>query len=238
MPGVSTSTSCAWSVVRMPRIAFRVVSGRDEAMATCLPISALISVDLPTFGRADHRYESGTVRHGWDSCVVSVGQFGVMPLLRVRFGHCFSTVAVHLVIGRTAPSFALRGRRTRRPVRRCEAQSSSAAGPCDPCGRLHDDGGHLLASACRVDGGEAQAARHRAGADDRDAAQQLGEQAVHGVDVVLVDVDLEDLLKGRRWESAPASSTCVRRSSRARNAGCGRARLQVRRRSARWCPRW
>ena len=29
----------------------RVVSGREEAMATCVPINALISVDLPTFGR-------------------------------------------------------------------------------------------------------------------------------------------------------------------------------------------
>ena len=51
MPGVSTSTICAWSVVRMPRMALRVVSGREEAMATCVPINALISVDLPTFGR-------------------------------------------------------------------------------------------------------------------------------------------------------------------------------------------
>ena len=25
--------------------------GREEAMATCVPINALISVDLPTFGR-------------------------------------------------------------------------------------------------------------------------------------------------------------------------------------------
>ena len=32
-------------------MALRVVSGREEAMATCVPINALISVDLPTFGR-------------------------------------------------------------------------------------------------------------------------------------------------------------------------------------------
>ena len=37
---------------------------------------------------------------------------------------------------------------------------------------------HPLAPACGVDGGEAQTARHRAGADDRDAAQQLGEAGV------------------------------------------------------------
>ena len=28
-------------------MALRVVSGREEAMATCVPINALISVDLP-----------------------------------------------------------------------------------------------------------------------------------------------------------------------------------------------
>ena len=50
MPGVSTRTICAFSVVTIPRIALRVVSGRDDAMAICVPIRAFISVDFPTFG--------------------------------------------------------------------------------------------------------------------------------------------------------------------------------------------
>ena len=35
----------------MPRMACRVVCGLDEAMAILLPTSALVSVDLPAFGR-------------------------------------------------------------------------------------------------------------------------------------------------------------------------------------------
>ena len=35
----------------MPRIACRVVCGRDDVIAIFDPISALVSVDLPAFGR-------------------------------------------------------------------------------------------------------------------------------------------------------------------------------------------
>src|SRR4051812_40035374 len=50
-PGVSTRTSCPWGRCRMPRIAWRVVWGRDEVIATFVPTSAFVSVDLPTLGR-------------------------------------------------------------------------------------------------------------------------------------------------------------------------------------------
>ena len=50
-PGVSITTSCASGRCRMPRIACRVVCGRDEVIAILDPISALVSVDLPAFGR-------------------------------------------------------------------------------------------------------------------------------------------------------------------------------------------
>ena len=50
MPGVSTSTSCASPSIAMPRSSARVVCTLCETIATLLPTSALISVDLPTFG--------------------------------------------------------------------------------------------------------------------------------------------------------------------------------------------
>src|SRR5699024_7916127 len=42
---------CASSRVTMPRMARRVVCGFVEVIATFSPTSALVSVDLPTFGR-------------------------------------------------------------------------------------------------------------------------------------------------------------------------------------------
>src|SRR5512138_314757 len=51
MPGVSTKTSCALSVVRMPSWRLRVVCGLDETAAIFCPNSAFTSVDLPTLGR-------------------------------------------------------------------------------------------------------------------------------------------------------------------------------------------
>src|SRR5262249_45162157 len=50
MPGVSMNTSCDSSTVAMPRSKERVVCTLWETMATFVPTSALISVDLPTFG--------------------------------------------------------------------------------------------------------------------------------------------------------------------------------------------
>ena len=43
--------SWAPSLVVMPRIVCRVVSGFDEVMATFCPTRALVSVDLPALGR-------------------------------------------------------------------------------------------------------------------------------------------------------------------------------------------
>src|ERR1035441_9324739 len=50
-PGVSTMISWASGRCTMPRIARRVVCGRLLVIATLVPTSAFISVDLPTFGR-------------------------------------------------------------------------------------------------------------------------------------------------------------------------------------------
>src|SRR5690606_936130 len=51
IPGVSTNTICASGSLRIPRMRCRVVCGRGVTMLTFVPTSALISVDLPTFGR-------------------------------------------------------------------------------------------------------------------------------------------------------------------------------------------
>ena len=50
-PGVSTSTSWASGRCTMPRTTVRVVCGRDEVIATLVPTSALVRVDLPALGR-------------------------------------------------------------------------------------------------------------------------------------------------------------------------------------------
>src|SRR5512135_3542142 len=51
MPGVSTKTSCAASVVRIPSWRLRVVCGLGETAAIFWPNNAFTSVDLPTLGR-------------------------------------------------------------------------------------------------------------------------------------------------------------------------------------------
>ena len=50
-PGVSTRISWLFGPVTMPRMVCRVVCGLLDVMATLLPTSALVSVDLPAFGR-------------------------------------------------------------------------------------------------------------------------------------------------------------------------------------------
>src|SRR5262245_38163280 len=50
MPGVSMNTSCAPSTMAMPRSNARVVCTLWDTIATFVPTSALISVDLPTLG--------------------------------------------------------------------------------------------------------------------------------------------------------------------------------------------
>ena len=50
MPGVSTKMSCALPAIAMPRTSARVVCTLGVTIATLLPISALVSVDLPAFG--------------------------------------------------------------------------------------------------------------------------------------------------------------------------------------------
>src|SRR5215216_7681047 len=50
-PGVSITTSWASGRCTMPRTAWRVVCGFDEAMTIFWPTNALVSVDLPAFGR-------------------------------------------------------------------------------------------------------------------------------------------------------------------------------------------
>ena len=50
-PGVSTMISWASGRCTMPRIARRVVCGRLLVIATFVPTSAFIRVDLPTLGR-------------------------------------------------------------------------------------------------------------------------------------------------------------------------------------------
>ena len=50
IPGVSMNTSCAWPSIAMPRNSVRVVCTLGVTIATLLPTSALISVDLPALG--------------------------------------------------------------------------------------------------------------------------------------------------------------------------------------------
>ena len=50
IPGVSMNTSCAWPSIAMPRNSARVVCTLGVTIATLLPTSALISVDLPALG--------------------------------------------------------------------------------------------------------------------------------------------------------------------------------------------
>ena len=50
-PGVSTRISWASGRCTMPRITVRVVWGLSEVIATLVPTSALVSVDLPALGR-------------------------------------------------------------------------------------------------------------------------------------------------------------------------------------------
>src|SRR3954447_2985013 len=50
IPGVSRNTSWAWPSIAMPRKSVRVVCTLGVTIATLLPTSALISVDLPAFG--------------------------------------------------------------------------------------------------------------------------------------------------------------------------------------------
>ena len=50
-PGVSTRISWASGRCTMPRTTVRVVCGLSEVIATFCPTSALVSVDLPAFGR-------------------------------------------------------------------------------------------------------------------------------------------------------------------------------------------
>src|SRR3954447_8104954 len=50
IPGVSMKTSCEPSAIAMPRSSARVVCTLWDTIATLLPTSALISVDLPTLG--------------------------------------------------------------------------------------------------------------------------------------------------------------------------------------------
>src|SRR5262245_23751784 len=64
MPGVSTKTSWERPAMAMPRSKARVVCTLCDTMATLLPTSALISVDLPTLGAPisamnPHRVSSG-----------------------------------------------------------------------------------------------------------------------------------------------------------------------------------
>ena len=51
MPGVSTSTNCAASVVTIARRRLRVVCATGEVIATFSPTIRFTKVDLPTLGR-------------------------------------------------------------------------------------------------------------------------------------------------------------------------------------------
>src|SRR3954465_2376701 len=50
IPGVSMKMSCACPSIAMPRTSVRVVCTLGETIATLLPTSALVSVDLPALG--------------------------------------------------------------------------------------------------------------------------------------------------------------------------------------------
>src|SRR5262249_9693808 len=50
IPGVSMKISCEPSTIAIPRSSARVVCALCEPMATLVPTSALINVDLPTLG--------------------------------------------------------------------------------------------------------------------------------------------------------------------------------------------
>ena len=129
IPGVSTSTICALSVVRMPRMALRVVSGRDEAMAICVPISALISVDLPTFGRPTtatkpERYGTGaSASECWEAGSVTSASVMLVLGILVVMGCLFGTVRMVFVLFSFVHALDV--------------------------GRFHHDGGHFLGGVPR-----------------------------------------------------------------------------------------
>src|SRR5450830_720817 len=78
MPGVSTRISWPFFWCAMPRMARRVVCGLDDVMATFSPTSALVSVDLPTFGRPTNDTKPALNSAGaWGSfaTVVSIAWF-------------------------------------------------------------------------------------------------------------------------------------------------------------------
>ena len=73
-PGVSTRISWASGRCTIPRMTVRVVCGLSEVIATLVPTSALVSVDLPAFGRPTNDANpllcsSGSLAH--DACASS-----------------------------------------------------------------------------------------------------------------------------------------------------------------------
>src|SRR6478735_10871770 len=73
--------SCARSCVSMPTIRWRVVCGFFDVMLTFSPISAFMSVDLPTLGRPT----MATCPQRYGSASTAVPS---LDLLERRFGGC------------------------------------------------------------------------------------------------------------------------------------------------------
>src|SRR5690606_34318269 len=103
MPGVSTITSCPSGRFRMPRMARLVVCGLSLVMAIFSPTSALVSVDLPTFGRPTN--------------VTNPLRVSVIPVL-----------SIHVVILLRHPLHEHRGDASPPPARRAAGEHESIHG--------------------------------------------------------------------------------------------------------------
>ena len=159
-PGVSTRTSWASGRCTMPRMVCRVVCGLLEVIATFWPTSALVSVDLPAFGRPTR--QANPARYAGSSpcaapvaalapCATPVATCQPLGLLGRRLQPAAtSTVAI----------------RWRRPAIRSAVRAARPPRACDP------------------------------GIGTRPSA--LAEQAADGVDLLVLDLDVEQLGRARR----------------------------------------
>ena len=101
----------------------------------------------------------------------------------------------------------------------------------------HDHGGDPVASAGHLLGGERQPGHRRVRPGDRDPADRLGQQAADGVDLLLLDVDVEEVAEVVDAASSAGTRNAPSASSSTDGDSC-RTRRRSRRRSPRGCPRW
>src|SRR5919205_702012 len=161
-PGVSTRISWASSRWTIPRMVCRVVCGLAEVMATFLPTSALVRVDLPALGRP-----TSTENPAW-----------YLPN-----GSPPSALFCLLTWNSLLHWFGL--------VEKIVKVSVVWNGVFRRSGR--DDVTDAVPAAFQPLGPQRNAVEIHGAAHDRDPAQGLGHQAAHGVHLVVVKFDAEQL---------------------------------------------